>query len=96
MAILNNIPESHKVEAIDIHKIIDDAMEKKDRRVTVFMSSAGTSVYVDPYDDKPLEWIVTCGNGNPFVSPYKCPSCGIPSEVPDPYCRVCGEKLKMP
>jgi len=37
--------------AIDIHKIIDEAMEKKDRSVTIFIGVQGTTVNVYPYQE---------------------------------------------
>lgn len=41
---------------VDIHKIIDDAMEKKDRSVVLYIGEHGTSVYVNPYKDDKVVW----------------------------------------
>ena len=76
---------------VDIHKIIDDAMEKKDRSVTIFISKDATTVSVYPYEDKPREWVPredTMG--------YLCPECNVWQKHPTNYCSNCGEKLKAP
>lgn len=87
------IQESSKPATdVDIHKIIDDAMEKKDRSVTIFINKDATTVSVYPYEDKPTEWIVLDRNGNWF----RCPECGSTYRDMSPYCPECGEKLKRP
>lgn len=75
---------------VDIHKIIDDAMEKKDRSVTIFITKDATTVSVYPYEDKPLEWTKNKGGT------HTCPSCGEYQDFMTPYCPYCGEKLKRP
>lgn len=74
---------------VDIHKIIDDAMEKKDRTVNIYIGESGTSIYVSPRDDEPLAWVP-----NPKGIGYLCPTCGYWDIDQRPYCSTCGEKLK--
>lgn len=64
--------------SVDIHKIIDDAMEKKDRSVTIFIGEHGTTVNVYPYPDEKPRWVtrfVDCGT-NRRHSGYRCSECG--------------------
>jgi uncharacterized Zn finger protein (UPF0148 family) len=70
--------------SIDIHKIIDDAMEKKDRNVTIFISGENTSVYIRP-EEKSM-WVKKNGW-------YKCPECQNESRQVSIYCPNCGEKM---
>lgn len=71
---------------IDIHKLIDDAMEKKDRCLNIFITNVATSVYVYPCDDTEPKWTeVTAG--------YVCSECGQFSGWDYPYCPTCGEKM---
>lgn len=89
----------HVTGEIDIHQLIDDAMEKKDRCVMIYIGEAGTTVHINPYDDKPLEWIErkTGTIDNPYFHiDYECPSCGYYVRIKSPYCPFCGEKLKLP
>lgn len=80
---------------VDIHKIIDDAMEKRDRSVTIFINKDATTVSVYPYEDKPREWIPQQDHlGRP--DGFKCPECGMWEGNTSPYCPSCGEKLKRP
>ena len=78
--------------AVDIHKIIDDAMEKKDRAVIIYISAYGVNVNVSPYSDEPLRWIRIVDN----IRPFECPSCGTNNSRPTAYCPECGEKLGKP
>ena len=78
---------------VDIHKIIDDAMEKKDRYVTIFISKEGTTINVHPYEDKESKWIYHDPNESNYH--FECSECGSISEFATPYCPVCGEKLKI-
>lgn len=75
------------MEKIDINKIIDDAMEKKDRTVNVFITGENVSVSVSPLDNTPSKWVRVMGG----IS--KCPECGHKSNYESPYCPDCGEKL---
>lgn len=70
--------------SIDIYKIIDDAVEKKDRNVTIFISGGNTSIYIRP-EEKPM-WIKSNGW-------YKCPECEQEFRTVSLYCPACGEKL---
>jgi predicted amidophosphoribosyltransferase len=84
---------SKPVTDVDIHKIIDDAMEKKDRSVTIFITKDTTSVSVYPYEDKPREWVLRTGNA---VYPWVCPECGDTFKESSRHCPSCGEELRRP
>ena len=74
---------------IDIHKIIDDAMEKKDRTVMIFIGKDGMTIHVDPLNDTKPRWVdkdTTC----------VCSECGSTNKWPSPFCPICGEKLAAP
>lgn len=83
----------------DIHKIIDDAMEKKDRYVTVYIGKHGTSVNVYPVDESKTMWIdftlepIVEGKMHTFHVNYKCSNCGRHSTTPSLYCPHCGEQM---
>ena len=91
---------------IDIRKIIDDAMEKKDRTVNIYISKTGTSVYVNPIreEDEP-HWIditpepprKTSIKGHEYVPyiqrMYRCSHCGYETHWVTPYCPICGEQM---
>ena len=89
--VIDEKKENAAVESIDIHKIIDDAMEKKNRSVFIHISpNFGTTVKVEPYDPTPKKWIRDV-NGD-----HICPECGMnygPHFLEGPYCTMCGEKL---
>lgn len=76
---------------IDIHKIIDDAIEKKDRSVTIFITGENMSICVNPLDE-PARWIKTAG-ATGLIS--KCSNCGTRHSIESQYCPDCGEKLKL-
>lgn len=50
------IPGTEKIlslnEKIDIHKIIDDAMEKRDRTVFIYIGEHGTTVNITPFEEE--------------------------------------------
>lgn len=77
-------------KTVDIHKIIDDAMEKKDRTVNIYISEHGTSIYVAPHKDGRPEWIV-----KKDLNGYYCPECDGWSRTTVQYCPHCGESLKL-
>ena len=86
-----NPPEKPRTDAVDIHKIIDDAMAKGDRSVYILIHSGGMSVTINPYvEDKP-KWLHV-GNGH-----FRCSDCGhdhVADYNPLPvYCGHCGEKM---
>lgn len=71
----------------DIHKIIDDAMEKRDRTVSIFIMNESVSVNVKPVgEDDGMKWIEI----HKDLAAYKCSECGGHSECADLYCRHCG------
>ena len=75
------------MERVDINKIVDDAMEKKDRTVTVFISGENVSVSVSPLDNTPAKW------NRVLAGISKCPECGYKTNCETQYCPECGEKL---
>lgn len=77
---------------IDILKIIDDAMVKKDRSVTILISPNGTSISVYPYSEEKPHWISVTDPGGRTMF-YRCSECGKSAHIPDSYCRHCGEAL---
>lgn len=83
---------------IDIHKIIDDAMEKRDRTVSIYIGEAGVSVNVYPVDHDKCQWIfcrVPDGNGG-FKGSFTCSNCGYAlADIRDKgsYCGGCGELM---
>ena len=76
------------VSTIDIPKIIDEAMDKKNRSVTVFVGPQGTTVNVYPYQETKPHWI-SKDNG------YICSECGSRAEFPWLHCPTCGEGLRL-
>ena len=56
---MSETKENYNVNSlVDIHKIIDDAMEKKDRYVTIFINGdRKASVYIKPLEDDDPRWI---------------------------------------
>lgn len=78
----------------DIHKIIDDAMEKKDRYVTVFISSVGTSVYVHPHNDEKSAWKIVA-DPTTGKQQYLCGNCNRWTDQGYPHCPWCGEELGL-
>jgi len=78
--------ENKMTENIDINKIIDEAIEKKDRSVMIFINGETTSVSINPIEG-PLKWLKV------GYKIYKCPNCGVGTESESQYCPDCGEKL---
>lgn len=85
------MPGTEEVETdkSTIHKIIDDAIAKKDRSVMIFISKSGTTISVLPLDDKKPRWV------RKGIDSF-CPECNSRSKFESPYCPVCGEKLALP
>lgn len=88
---------------LDIHQVIDDAIAKKDRRVSIFITDAATSIHVEPFEnDGRRDWITvycdiaTDSAGHTFKTPigYDCPECGHRVNKKTLYCPMCGEALK--
>jgi hypothetical protein len=48
---------SPETVSVNIHKIIDDAMEKRDRTVSIYIGETGVSVTVSPADQDKCQWI---------------------------------------
>lgn len=72
-----------------IRSIIDEAMEKRDRTVSVFINGDATSVTVTPLGEDEPRWIVRSLG-------YECSVCGCIFPVMSRYCSNCGEALKVP
>ena len=70
-----------------IKSIIDEAMEKRDRTVTVFISGENMHVSVTPLGADEPRWIPKDGG-------YVCSTCGRWELNSSRYCRICGETLK--
>lgn len=77
--------------ARDIYKIIDDAMEKRDRFVSILITKSSTHVNVYPNTDDGMKWIVSKPSRRYERTICKCSKCGGTSESTDLYCRHCGE-----
>lgn len=84
-------------EQLDLHKLIDEAMEKKDREVSIFIMKDNMSVYVRPVSSNDPRWIVheKC-SGRKITWEYECSECHVYSDKLMCYCGYCGEKLRMP
>ena len=82
------MPASNPTTEIDIRKIIDDAMEKKDREVMIFISKDHTNVSVIPVNSTKPRWIDK-------ETTYVCSECGALNKWPSPFCPLCGEKLAI-
>lgn len=87
---------------VDVNKIVDDAMEKKDRQVCIFISDVGTTVKVQPLSDSDPRWIMRKKVGSKSTqyaitkTIYECSECHDTFDYPTPYCPSCGEKLRFP
>lgn len=86
-------PKPSMSEIVDIQAIINDAMEKKDRYVSIFISPSGTNIMVNPLDDKKPRWIYAEERGMYYL---KCSECDSLNSFSSPYCPNCGEKLAAP
>lgn len=81
-------------DKIDIHKFMDDAMEKKDRSVYILINGENTSISVTPLLESDPRWIYTTPDTPNGSVAFKCSECGIVSSYTTPYCPWCGEKLR--
>ena len=85
---------------VDINKIIDDAIEKKDRSVSIFINGDNVSVYVEPLEKYDPRWIIrerpASGKYSISKRQYECSECHVWSDVLTSYCGYCGEKLRLP
>lgn len=90
--------ELNSSSQVDIHKIINEAIEKKDRTVHIFIMGENISVDVKPLSESDPRWIVH-ENKRGYSSVryrFECSECRASFENPAPYCQMCGEKLRMP
>ena len=79
---------------VNVNKIIDDAMEKKDRSVNIFIHGDNVSVYVEPLEKHDPRWIIPERPGPKCK--YECSECHVWTDTLTPYCGSCGEKLRVP
>lgn len=71
---------------IDIHKLIDETIAKKDRYVNIYIGEFATTVSVHPTADKAM-WLHD-NNGKIY-----CSACGNRSRDRGTYCSFCGEEM---
>ena len=71
-----------------IKSIINEAMEKRDRTVMVYISGENMHVSVTPLGEDEPRWIPKDGG-------FACSVCGQWDLRRGRYCRVCGEALKV-
>lgn len=74
--------------------LIDDAMEKKDREVTIFISKDHTHITVTPHTDNKPRWIHHQLDRCRYK--FECSECGAYENHMSSYCPHCGEKLAAP
>ena len=70
-------------------ELIDDAMNKGDRSVSIYVGKHGMSINVYPYEPGLQKWI-----HDEEHHCYVCPNCGCIEHDQSFYCRGCGEQLK--
>lgn len=77
---------------LSIHKIIDDAMEKRDRTVSIFISAENNAVSVNvyPVEQDKVKWIYR--EDSQYCYNFECSNCGMTSEFQTTYCPSCGEQ----
>lgn len=80
---------------IDIHKLMDDAMEKKNRSVYILINGENTSISVTPLLESDPRWIYTTPDAPNGSVAFECSECGARASNQTPYCPWCGEKLKF-
>lgn len=81
---------------VDFYKIIDDAIEKHDRSISIFISPDGITINVYPLtNDDPKEWKRIKGVAG-YGDLYICPYCGSGVTQPTIYCGECGERVNYP
>lgn len=79
--------DEFKLTNNNLHKIIDDAMERGDRQVHISITKYGTSVYVSPAGENDgMKWI----EQHKDIAAYRCSDCGGFSNSADTYCKHCG------
>lgn len=77
-------------EKIDVASIINEAMEKKDRYVSIFIGEAGTTISVYPHEDSKTTWKYLKEGSDPI-----CSNCGRIVDQPFPFCPWCGEEIGL-
>lgn len=85
-------PKPENKSPIDVPQLIEDAMQRKDRTIHIFISDIGTSVYITPSEEeaKPVWKLVRGHNGK---HAFLCTNCNRTSKQGYPYCPWCGEVL---
>jgi hypothetical protein len=78
--------ESKPIGKTDILRIINQAMERNDKQISIFIRGDVMSVNVNPYEADDPRWIKRDYNC------YECSACGQVTEYPIMYCTYCGER----
>lgn len=76
-----------ELDKSDLLELIDKAIEKKDRSVSIYVSKYGTNVNIAPYEETPDTWQPIAGS-----SKVLCPNCGRAEDAAYPFCRWCGNE----
>lgn len=78
------------INGVDIHKIIDDSIEKSDRSVTIYISKDATTISIYPHTDEKHHWI-----RSPYRRDAHCSNCGHSdaSWECSTFCPGCGEQM---
>ena len=71
----------------DIREIINQAMDRDDKQISIFIRGDVVSVDVRPYKEEAPRWIK---HGN---FEYECSNCGDIRKYPLTYCPNCGEMI---
>lgn len=79
---------------VDIHKLIDTALENKDLYIAIGIHKDFTMVNIYPHNENISRWIFN-ENEDDIIhrKNYRCSECGAYNNYPTPYCPTCGEKL---
>ena len=80
---------------VDIHKLIYEAMEKKDRYVSLYISDYGMTVNIYPIEENKAHWIdIATDDSNTYDDDtYVCSNCREVADEATHYCPYCGEQM---
>lgn len=81
------------VTTVDVHKILDDVAQKKDRFVSIMIGERGTNLTITPLMGEDPKWTMRLHTGRPPT--FKCGSCGAIVSEATVYCPHCGEKMTV-
>jgi hypothetical protein len=74
----------------DIREIINQAMDRDDKEICIYVRGETMTVKVNSYKEEKLSWI------KKECDWFVCPECGGDSRIPTRYCSRCGEQLAIP